>query len=226
MPKILIIEDEPNMVLGLTDSFEHEGYEVIAALDGDEGLRKALTEYPDIILLDLMLPVTSGLDVCRTLRNKGVETPIIMLTARGLEIDKVVGLELGADDYVTKPFSITELLARVRALLRRASKKVVEIDRFSFGNISIDFQKYTGSRAGSAMDLSVREFEILRFLINHQDQVVTRDQLLNEVWGYESMPISRTVDTHIAKLRQKIEIDPSDPRHIITVHRMGYRFIP
>jgi DNA-binding response OmpR family regulator len=225
LTKVLIIEDEPNMVLGLKDSCEYEGYEVAVARNGKEGLEKATNEKPDIILLDVMLPVMSGLDVCRTLRRRGIETPIIMLTARGQETDKVVGLEVGADDYVTKPFSIKELLARVRAHLRRAAKQVADIENFTFGDVELNFKKYTARKGGQPLELSAREFEILRYLIRHRGEIVTRDQLLDEVWGYESSPITRTVDNHIARLRQKIEPDSSQPQHIITVHRIGYRFI-
>lgn len=225
MAKVLIIEDEPNMVLGLKDSCEYEGYEVAVARNGKEGLEKATTEKPDIILLDVMLPLMSGIDVCRTLRTRGIETPILMLTARSQEIDKVIGLEVGADDYVTKPFSIKELLARIRAHLRRASKQVVDIESFSFGDVELNFKKYAARKGGEALELSAREFEILRYLIRRRGEIVTRDQLLDEVWGYRSTPVTRTVDNHIARLRQKIEQDPSDPHHIITVHRIGYRFV-
>jgi DNA-binding response OmpR family regulator len=172
-----------------------------------------------------MLPLMSGLDVCRALRSRGIETPILMLTARSQELDKVVGLEVGADDYVTKPFSIKELLARIRAHLRRAAKQVADIENFTFGDIELNFKKFAALKAGEELDLSAREFEILRYLIRRRGEIVTRDQLLDEVWGYDITPITRTVDNHIARLRQKIEKDPSDPRHIITVHRLGYRFI-
>ena len=225
MAKVLIIEDEPNMVVGLKDSCEYEGYEVAVARDGKEGLEKAATEKPDIILLDVMLPLMSGIDVCRTLRTRGIEIPILMLTARSQEIDKVVGLEVGADDYVTKPFSIKELLARIRAHLRRAAKQVVEIESFTFSDVELNFKKYAARKGGQALDLSAREFEILRYLIRRRGEIVTRDQLLDEVWGYESTPVTRTVDNHIARLRQKIEQNPSEPQHIITVHRLGYRFV-
>lgn len=225
MVKVLIIEDEPNMVLGLKDSFEYEGYEVCVARDGKEGLEKVSTEKPDIILLDVMLPLLSGIDVCRALRARGSDTPILMLTARSQEIDKVVGLEVGADDYVTKPFSIKELLARVRAHLRRAAKQVADIESFTFGDVELNFKKYTARKGGRALDLSAREFEILHYLIRRRGEIVTRDQLLDEVWGYDSTPVTRTVDNHIARLRQKIEVEPSEPRHIITVHRIGYRFV-
>ncbi len=225
MAKVLIIEDEPNMVLGLKDSCEYEGYEVSVARDGKEGLEKALTEKPDIILLDVMLPLMSGIDVCRTLRSRGIETPILMLTARSQEVDKVVGLDVGADDYVTKPFSIMELLARIRAHLRRAGKQIVAIESFAFGDVELNFKKYAARKGGEALELSAREFEILRYLIQRRGEIVTRDQLLDEVWGYDSMPVTRTVDNHIAKLRQKIERQPSEPQHIITIHRLGYRFV-
>jgi DNA-binding response OmpR family regulator len=225
LAKVLIIEDEPNMVLGLKDSCEYEGYDVAVARNGKEGLEKVTTEKPDIILLDVMLPVMSGIDVCRTLRTRGIETPILMLTARSQEIDKVIGLEVGADDYVTKPFSIKELLARIRAHLRRASKQVVDLESFIFGDVELNFKKYAARKGGQALELSAREFEILRYLIRRRGEIVTRDQLLDEVWGYRSTPVTRTVDNHIARLRQKIEQDPSEPQHIITVHRIGYRFV-
>src|SRR6185436_9318667 len=195
------------MVLGLKDSCEYEGYEVSVARNGKEGLEKALAEKVDIILLDVMLPLMSGIDVCRTLRTRGIETPIVMLTARGQEMDKVVGLEVGADDYVTKPFSIRELLARMRAHLRRATKQVVEIECFTFGDVELNFKKLSARKGGKELDLSSREFEILRYLIRRRGEIVTRDQLLDEVWGYESTPVTRTVDNHIARLRQKIEPD-------------------
>jgi DNA-binding response OmpR family regulator len=159
------------------------------------------------------------------LRTRGIETPILMLTARSQEIDKVVGLEVGADDYVTKPFSIKELLARIRAHLRRAAKQVVDLESFTFGDVELNFKKYVARKDGQALELSAREFEILRYLIRHRGEIITRDQLLDEVWGYDSTPVTRTVDNHIARLRQKIEQDPSAPQHIITVHRIGYRFI-
>jgi DNA-binding response OmpR family regulator len=224
LKKVLIIEDEPEMVRGLRHNLEFEGYQVCVARDGEGGINETFHSKPDIILLDVMLPKLSGLDVCRHLRAKDIMTPIIMLTARGQETDKVVGLEVGADDYVTKPFSIKELLARVRAHLRRASNGVRTLERYKFGDVELDFRKYRAVRAGRPIDLSPREFEILRFLILHENEIVTRDQLLDEVWGLENYPITRTVDNHIAKLRQKIEVSPAEPEHIITVHRIGYRF--
>jgi two-component system alkaline phosphatase synthesis response regulator PhoP len=213
------------MILGLRDSCEYEGYEVVIARDGEEALERFSATKPDIILLDVMLPRRSGLDVCRELRSRGVETPIIMLTARSQEIDKVVGLEIGADDYVTKPFGIRELLARIGAHLRRATKQVADIEVYKFGDVEIDFKKYRASKNGEDIELSAREFEILKYLIQRRDEIVTRDQLLDAVWGYNSSPITRTVDNHVVKLRQKLEDTPSEPQHIITVHRVGYRFV-
>ncbi len=224
MKKVLIIEDEPEMVRGLRHNFEFEGYQVFVARDGEAAINETLHSSPDIILLDVMLPKLSGLDVCRDLRAKGITNPIIMLTARGQETDKIVGLEVGADDYVTKPFSIKELLARVRAHLRRSRNGVRTLERYRFGDVELDFKKYRAVREGRPIDLSPREFEILKCLILHENEIVTRDQLLDEVWGLQNYPITRTVDNHIAKLRQKIEASPSEPEHIITVHRIGYRF--
>lgn len=223
--KILVVEDEPGIVLGLRDNLEYEGFEVRSAADGEEALRSALDQRPDLILLDLMLPKMSGLDVCRQLRRQGVETPVIMLTARGQEIDKVLGLEIGADDYVTKPFSIRELLARVRAQLRRAEKRLANEDPCRFGNIELNFHKHQAWRNGHPFELSPREFALMKYFLQHRGETVTRDQLLDEVWGYDNFPLTRTVDNHIARLRQKIEDNPAEPQHIITVHRVGYKFL-
>ncbi len=225
MNKILIVEDEPDMVTGLRDNFELEGYKVIVARDGEEGLKKALEEKPDLIVLDLMLPKMSGLDVCRNLRKSSFNQPILMLTARGQELDKVLGLEVGADDYITKPFGLNELLARVRAHLRRATHEVSTIENYTFGDVAVDFQKFKASKKGQPVELSPREFELLKFLVNHRGETVTREQLLDAVWGYDAMMFTRTVDNHIAKLRQKTEDDPENPAFILTVHRVGYRFV-
>ena len=223
--KVLIVEDEPDMILGLKDNFEFEGYEVITAPDGMAGLERARAVKPDLIILDIMLPKLSGLEVCKTLRGEGYESPIIMLTARGQEIDKVVGLELGADDYVTKPFSIRELLARVRAILRRTEGKKKRLERYRFADIDLDFEIYRAKKAGEPLDLSPREFELLRYLIERKGETVSRDRLLEDVWGYESYPSTRTVDTHIAKLRAKIGDSGSEPRYILTIHGSGYKFV-
>lgn len=224
MPKVLIVEDEPDMLLGLRDNCEYEGYEVVVASDGESGIQQTLQTRPDIILLDVMLPKLSGLDVCRHLRKKGIETPIIMLTARGQEMDKVIGLEVGADDYVTKPFGVKELLARVRAHLRRTNS-ANSIREYRFDDIELNFRTYEATKSGKAVELSPREFDTLKYLIVHEGEVVTRDQLLENVWGYNAFPLTRTVDNHIAKLRHKLELSPSDPRHILTIHRVGYKFV-
>jgi DNA-binding response OmpR family regulator len=223
--KVLIVEDEPDMILGLKDNFEFEGYEVITAADGTAGLERARVTKPDLIILDIMLPKLSGLEVCKTLRGEGFENPIIMLTARGQEIDKVVGLELGADDYVTKPFSIRELLARVRAILRRTEGKKKRLERYRFADIDLDFEVYRAKKGDDPLDLSPREFELLRYLIERKGETVSRDRLLEDVWGYESYPSTRTVDTHIAKLRAKIGDSGSEPRFILTIHGSGYKFV-
>ncbi len=225
MSKILIVEDEPDMVLGLKDNFEFEGYEVLTASDGQTGLERARTQKPDLLILDIMLPKLSGLEVCKTLRGEGFESPIVMLTARGQEIDKVVGLELGADDYVTKPFSIRELLARVRAILRRSEGKKKRLSRYQFSDVELDFEAYRAKKGGEALELSPREFELLRYLIERKGETVSRDRLLEDVWGYESYPSTRTVDTHIAKLRAKIGDSGSEPRWILTIHGVGYKFV-
>jgi two-component system alkaline phosphatase synthesis response regulator PhoP len=225
MGKILIVEDEPDMVLGLKDNFEFEGYEVVTASDGVAGLERARALKPDLVILDIMLPKLSGLEVCKTLRSEGFQTPIIMLTARGQEIDKVVGLELGADDYVTKPFSIRELLARVRAILRRTDGAKKRLQKYRFSDVELDFEAYRAKKGGAPLELSPREFELLRYLIERKGETVSRDKLLEDVWGYESYPSTRTVDTHIAKLRAKIGDSGSDPRYILTIHGVGYKFV-
>jgi DNA-binding response OmpR family regulator len=225
LPRILIIEDEPDLALGLRNNLEYEGCEVITARDGEEGVRLACRERPDLILLDIMLPRLSGLDVCRQLRGKGMNTPIIMLTARGQEIDKVIGLEIGADDYVTKPFGIRELLARVHVQLRRQTRWATEEGIYRFGEIELDFTKHQAFKKGKPLELSAREFEIVKYFIARRGETITRDQLLDEVWGYDNFPLTRTVDNHIARLRQKIEENPAEPQHLITVHRIGYKFI-
>jgi DNA-binding response OmpR family regulator len=225
MSRILIVEDDPAMSVALRDGFEFEKYAVEMAGDGDEGLRLANRGDHDLIVLDVMLPKKSGLDVCKELRQNGSRTPVIMLTARGQEIDKIVGLKLGADDYVTKPFSFMELLARVEAVLRRV-KRTATGDEFAFGDVKLDFRTYQASKSGGSIELTPREFRILRYFIDHSDQVVSREALLNHVWGYDSSAFTRTVDTHMARLRQKVENVPSEPRHLLTVHRVGYKFVP
>jgi len=223
---VLLVEDEPGLVLTLTDRLRSDGYEVGSALDGPSGLERATRERWDVILLDVMLPGASGFDVCRDLRKRGVATPIIMLTARGQVIDKVLGLKLGADDYLTKPFDMLELTARIEVQLRRASAASgAAATRYEFGDIVVDFRKAEVTRAGRALDLSAREFLLLKYFIEHREAKITRDELLNEVWGYHSMPSTRTVDVHVAWLRQKIEPDPKHPQYIQTMHGMGYKFL-
>jgi DNA-binding response OmpR family regulator len=225
MTKILIVEDEPNMVAGLRDNFEFEGYEVLSAYDGSEGLEKALAHSPDLVLLDVMMPKMSGLDVCKQLKAKRPSIPIIMLTARGQEIDKVVGLELGADDYVTKPFSIRELVARVKAVLRRSHTLPKEHDRYSFSDVEVDLRSCRIARAGKEIEFSAMEFELLKYFICNAGEVLSRERLLEDVWGYERFPTTRTVDAHLVRLRQKLEPSPEQPRFFLTVHGMGYRFV-
>ena len=223
--KVLIVEDDEAMAVALRDGFQYEGYTVIVARDGEAGLALAAGESPDLILLDVMLPKMSGLDLCRKIRSEGNRTPIIMLSARGLEIDKVLGLKLGADDYVTKPFSFMELLARAEAVMRRLGGADDQLVSYRFGDITVDFKKLEAKRDGKLLELSQKEFMLLRYLIERRGQVVAREELLDAVWGYEKIPFTRTVDVHVAKLRKKIEGRPGDPQHLVTVHRSGYKFI-
>jgi two-component system alkaline phosphatase synthesis response regulator PhoP len=225
MPKILIVEDEPGMVAGLRDNFEFEGYQVLSAMDGVAGLERALADSPDLVILDVMMPRMSGLDVCKQLKSKRPAIPIIMLTARGQEVDKVVGLELGADDYVTKPFSIRELLARVKAVLRRAGSLPKDKERYSFGEVEVNLRSCQVSRQGRSVEFSSKEFDLLKYFLAHPGEALTRDRLLEEVWGYDKFPTTRTVDAHIVRLRQKLEAKPEDPRFFLTVHGTGYKFV-
>lgn len=224
--KILIIEDEKTLVKGIKLNLLDEGYEVDWAEDGISGLEKALSTQPDLILLDIMLPHMNGLDVCRNLRDKNITTPIIMLTAKGEEIDKVMGLELGADDYITKPFSIRELIARIKAHLRREQRKDIKSPTtYKFGDVIIDFSHFRIKRKNKETDLTSLEADLLKYLIAHKDEVVTRENLLEKIWGYEKFPTTRTIDNHILKLRKKIEENPATPKHILSVYGEGYRFV-
>ena len=225
MQRILIVEDEPAMLRGLKDNLEAEGYDVESAGDGKAGLDKILSNTYDLLILDVMLPQMSGFDVLRRLREKGIPTPVIMLTARGEEVDRVVGLELGADDYVTKPFSLRELLARVKAVLRRGEGQTGFGGKMVLGDVEVDFPGYTASRKGQALTMTPKEFDVLKFLWDHRNTVVSRDQLLTNVWGYDDSVSTRTVDNFIVRLRQKIEDDPAHPRHIITIHGTGYKLV-
>jgi len=226
--RLLLVEDEPGLIMTLTDRLVAEGYEVESATDAPTGLESASAGAFDAILLDVMLPGGNGLDVCRTLRQRGVQTPILMLTAKGQVVDRVVGLKLGADDYLVKPFEMAELLARIEALLRRsstASSATFTGEAFRFGDISVDFRRAEVIKAGTTLDLSAREFKLLKYFIEHRGAALSRDELLNEVWGYNAMPSTRTVDVHVAWLRQKLEDNPRHPQYIITVHGLGYKFV-
>ena len=227
MSKILIVEDEPNMRLGLKDNLEFEGYEVNLAEDGETGLKHILEGNYSLVLLDVMLPKISGYDICKIVRKSGNDIPIILLTAKGEEIDKVLGLELGADDYVTKPFSLRELLARIKAVLRRAEEKseVKNKDFVKIGRVEVNFSSYNAFENGNAVQMSHKEFEILSFLWSRKNSTVSRDDLLTNVWGYDENPTTRTVDNFILKLRQKVEKDFNHPQIILTVHGIGYKLI-
>jgi two-component system alkaline phosphatase synthesis response regulator PhoP len=224
--KVLLVEDEPGLILTLTDRLESEGFAVETAADGESGERLAISGDFDLIILDVMLPKKNGLDVCRDLRRQNVSTPILMLTARGETIDKVLGLKLGADDYLTKPFEVLELLARIEALLRRSPQKNQnnQPETYNFGSISIDFRRAEIRKDGLPVELSALEFKLLQHLIEHRGKMLSRDELLDEVWGYDATPTTRTVDVHIAWLRQKLEPNPRRPQYIITVHGLGYKF--
>ncbi|MEQ8884191.1 MAG: response regulator transcription factor [Balneola sp.] len=227
MARILLIEDEPGLVMTLQDRLVDENYEVESANDGEEGFQKAKSDDFDVIVLDLMLPKKSGLDVCRDLRQAKVETPIIMLTAKGQVVDKVLGLKLGANDYMQKPFEMMELLARIEVQLRKktSEKKSSASGIVAFGDTEINFQSIEVKKEGEKISLSSKEFQLLKFMIENEGVILSRDQLLNEVWGYDAVPSTRTVDVHIAWLRQKLEADSGYPKHILTVHGFGYKFV-
>jgi two-component system alkaline phosphatase synthesis response regulator PhoP len=222
--RILLVEDEPGLVLTLRDRLTKEGYSVETSVDGESGLERAAGEAFDLVLLDVMLPRLNGFDVLRELRKRGVDTPVIMLTAKGQVVDKVVGLKLGADDYVTKPFEMVELLARIEAKLRRAPVTVHPAEGYQFGDVRVDFRRAEVTKAGAPLELSAREFQLLKYFIEHRGATLSREELLNEVWGYNAMPSTRTVDVHVAWLRQKVEPNQRHPQYILTVHGMGYKF--
>lgn len=222
--KLLLVEDEPGLVMTLTDRLLAEGYEVESVGEAPAALDRATGGGYDAILLDVMLPGGNGFDVCRSIRQRGIQTPILMLTARGQVVDRVVGLKLGADDYLVKPFEMAELLARIEALLRRAPAATPSADGFRFGDVTIDFRRAEVTKAGRRLELSAREFKLLRYFVEHRGAALSRDELLNEVWGYNSMPSTRTVDVHVAWLRQKLETNPRHPEYLHTVHGLGYKF--
>lgn len=224
--KILLVEDEEGLILTLTDRLRSEGFDVTSATDGEKGFALAIEKNFDLIVLDLMLPRKNGLDICRDLRQKNVSTPILMLTAKGETIDKVLGLKLGADDYLTKPFEVIELFARIEALLRRSPNTIDSLsENFRFGSVQVDFKSAEVKKANEPVELSAMEFKILQYFIENRGKVITRDELLDEVWGYDATPTTRTVDVHIAWLRQKLEDNPRYPQFIQTVHGFGYKFV-
>ena len=225
MKTILIIDDDASIVKGIQEALKAEHFNVIAAETGEKGLTMARRQSVDLILLDLRLPDKNGEEICRDLRAEGINTPIVMLTSKREEMDKVLGLELGADDYLTKPFGIHELFARIRAILRRNRDLTKDIEEYAFGDIYLDFKKQEARKKGKELKLSTREFSTLKYFILHEGEVVTRTMLLDEVWGYESFPTTRTIDNYVLSIRKKIEIDPARPKHLITIHTSGYKFL-
>ena len=226
MTRVLVVEDDPAILRGLKDNLLVESYEVLTAADGDSGYRLIREQKPDLVILDLMLPRMSGYEVCRKLRGEGNTTPILMLTARGEEGDRVLGLDLGADDYVTKPFSVRELLARVRAIVRRAHPPQPLPDELRFDDVVVDFRCYEARKGERRIEMTRKEFGVLQYLAAKPGEVVRRDELLEDVWDYKNYPTTRTVDNHVLALRAKLEDTPAEPRHLITVHGVGYKFVP
>ncbi len=226
MSRILVVEDDPAILRGLADSLCRESYEVLTADDGESAWRMVEHNAPDLVILDLMLPKLSGYEVCRKMRSKGINAPILMLTARGEEADRVLGLDLGADDYVGKPFSLRELLARVRALLRRSRSPLSLVDELRVNDVVIDFRSYEARKGGSPLEMTRREFQLLRALASRPGEVISRSELLDQVWGLEVYPTTRTVDNHVAGLRAKLEQDPAQPAHLLTVRGVGYKWVP
>jgi len=226
MSRILIVDDEPAILRGLADNLKRELHEVWTAADGETAYRIIKEKKPDLVILDLMLPRLSGYEVCRQLRSEGMTTLVLMLTARGEETDRIIGVDMGADDYVTKPFSVRELLARVRALLRRTQPAKAVVDQLTVDKVTIDFRKYEARKAGKPLEMTRREFQLLQALASRPGEVVTRDELLNQVWGLDAYPTTRTIDNHIAGLRAKLERDPADPKHLLTVRGVGYKWSP
>ncbi len=225
MKRILVVEDDPDLLLGLKDNLELEGYEVTTAIDGNAAVASAMQLRPDAIVLDLMLPGISGFEVCRVLRTRQVNVPVIMLSARGQDTDKLRGLQLGADDYVTKPFSIVELLARLAALLRRAGGPATVLEECRFGAVEVNFRLMRARKGRRTVPMSGLEFEVLRYLVQRRGETVSRDQLLHDVWGYHESAVTRSVDNLIARLRHKLELHPDRPQHLLTIHGVGYRFV-
>jgi DNA-binding response OmpR family regulator len=223
--KLLIIEDDVSIAKGLYEYFNNENYEVLTSHNGEEGYLLACNSKADLIILDLMLPGKNGMEICRDLRMQKNSTPILMLTSKGDEIDKIIGLEIGADDYVTKPFSLRELSARVKAILRRNIYTATDIEEINFDNISINFKKQEAFKNKIPLDFSTMEFKILKYFSIHEGEVITREMLLDEVWGFENYPTTRTVDNFILSLRKQVEENPSAPKHLLTIHKAGYKFV-
>jgi len=223
--RILLVEDEPGLTLALSYVLRSEGYAIETAQDGEVGFQLATSEYFDLLILDVGLPKKNGFDLLRDLRQRGISTPAIMLTARGQVVDKILGLKLGADDYLTKPFDTGELLARIEAILRRVPADVPTSDVYVFGDVRMDSRRAVVTRAGEPVEMTAREYQLLRFLIEHREAVLSRDELLDKVWGYDAMPTTRTVDVHVGLLRQKLEPTPRLPQYILTVHGLGYKFV-
>jgi two-component system alkaline phosphatase synthesis response regulator PhoP len=223
--RILLVEDEPGVRLTVEDRLKSEGYSVECAVDGDEGSKRATNEPFDLVILDVMLPKRSGFDVCRDIRQRGLDTPVLMLTARTQVTDRVVGLKLGADDYLMKPFAMAELLARIEARLRRKEAEAPKPGAYRFGDVVVDFRKAEVEREGRELSLSAKEFQLLRYFIENKGATLSRDELLDHVWGYDAMPSTRTVDVHVAWLRRKLEAQPKHPRFILTIHGLGYKFV-
>jgi len=225
MKTILIVEDDSSIQKGLKENLELEHFKILTESDGEDGYKSAIKNKPDLIILDVMLPSKNGFDICRDIRKENINTPIIMLTGKSAETDKVLGLELGADDYITKPFSLRELIARINAILRRVNNIEKEFDNYSFSDVVIDFKKMEIKKGKKDIEMSLKEFEIMKFFVKHEAEVVTRNQLLDEVWGYEVFPTTRTVDNYILMIRKKLESNPAVPKHILTIHSAGYKFV-
>jgi DNA-binding response OmpR family regulator len=225
MKTILIVEDDSSILKGLKENLELEHFKILTESDGEDGYKSAIKNKPDLIILDVMLPSKNGFDICRDIRKENINTPIIMLTGKNAESDKVLGLELGADDYITKPFSIRELIARINAILRRVNNIENEFNNYSFSDVVIDFKKMEVKKGKKDIEMSLKEFEIMKFFIKHEGEVVTRNQLLDEVWGYEVFPTTRTVDNYILMIRKKLESNPAVPKHLLTIHSAGYKFV-
>ncbi len=225
MSKILVIEDDPAISSGIRESLESEGFRIVVENDGEAGFTAAHNSGPDLILLDIMLPSMSGLEICKKLREEGVNTPVILLTSRSTESDKLLGFDLGADDYVTKPFSIRELIARIKSILKRRGAIQDVFETFEFGEVEMNFKTMVTTKAGKIVRLSLKEYELMKYFIRHIEEVISRNKLLDEVWGYDVYPTTRTVDNYILMLRKKLEPDPSVPRYFLTMHAAGYKFV-